>query len=120
MITWHQFTEIALNHFRYLKTEFGFKKQSSEPPFIIFDANVFRILIFYDINGSHELDLSVRKIHDDPSRTVSTGIFVMAKLQGGPTDEDYQLSYPKTLESLNEQLERLSMTLRKYGSKFFV
>ena len=104
-------------HFEYLETEFGFIKKSSKQPFVIYDGFIFRILIYYDINGTHELDLGIRQIKDNPSTIPSKGLCELAKLHGGPTDEDYQLSYPKTPEALHGQVRRLSETLKKYGSE---
>jgi hypothetical protein len=57
---WNEFLNMVNHHFKYLETEFGFKRTLTEIPFVIYESQMLRINIFWEYGGRYELGLSIR------------------------------------------------------------
>ena len=66
---WDKFIETTTRHFRFLETDLGFTSKTAKPPFAIYESSKVQVLVYYDVNGRHELDLRVRNLSDDPRKT---------------------------------------------------
>jgi hypothetical protein len=112
---WKKFVEATMRHFRFLETEFGFTCKSAKPPFVIYESNRLRALVFYDVNGRHELDFRVRRLGDDPRKVPGvrpTEIMLLTDLQPA---EKYQSPFPSTEATLEAEVQRLAELIQKYG-----
>ena len=77
-----------------------------------------QVLVYYDANGRHELDLQIRNLSDDPRKTPAVGMTEMMLLMDWQAAEKYQSPFPSTEASLEIGVERLGKLIRKYGSAF--
>jgi hypothetical protein len=113
---WEKFIEAAMRHFRFLETKFGFIGKSTKPPFVIYESSKLQVLIYYDVNGRHELDFRVRRLRDDPRKVPAVGpteIMLLTDLQAA---EKYQSPFPSTEASLEAEVQRLAELIRQFGS----
>jgi hypothetical protein len=116
MITWQAFLNIMDDNFKYLETEFGFKKVSVEMPLIKYNSQDIELDIFYDIDRHCELDLRIRpkKQIDKLGRSFGIGVIIQfSNLQGKA--ESYMSPFPTTKEEVKTEVKKLSVLLKKYG-----
>jgi len=115
---WEKFIETTTRHFRFLETELGFTPKTAKPPFAIYESSNMQVLIYYDVNGRHELDLRVRNLNDDPRKTPAVGMTEMMLLTDWQRAEKYQSPFPSTEASLDIEIQRLAELVRKYSFAF--
>ena len=115
---WEKFIETTTRHFRFLETELGFTPKTAKPPFAIYESSNMQVLIYYDVNGRHELDLRVRNLSDDPRKIPAVGMTEMILLADRQAAEKYQSSFPSTEANLGIEIQRLAELVRKYSSAF--
>jgi len=115
---WEKFVEATTRHFRFLETEFGFTSKTAKPPFAIYESNKVQVLVYYDVNGRHELDLRVRNLSDDPRKIPAVGMTEMMLPTDWQPAEKYQSPFPSTEASLEIEIQRLADLVRKYSSAF--
>jgi len=115
---WDKFIETTISHFHFLETEFGFTCKPAKPPFAVYESTKVQVLIYYDANGRHELDLRIRNLSDDPRKIPSIGMTEMMLLTDWQAAEGYRSPFPSTEASLGVEVKRLGELLRKYGSAF--
>jgi hypothetical protein len=116
MVTWEQFLECVDQTFGFLKRDFGFNLTSTKRPFVVFESAELRVSIFYDLSGSCELDVRIRKKCDDPRFNKSIGIGVLKAVNERSGAEKLMASYPKTLDELNLKMTQLAGLLLVYGA----
>src|SRR6266576_3513014 len=81
------FPSKAQTRFEFLVDEFGFSLESTESRFVVYRSGGIEISIFYDEKRHHELDLSVRRIGDNPRYWPEYGIYEFrAAAGGGPAE----------------------------------
>ena len=117
-IMWEKFIEAVTYHFRFLEAEFDFTRKPAKPPFVIYESNKVQVLIYYDANRRHELDLRVRNLSDDPRKIPAVGMTEMILLADRQAAEKYQSSFPSTEANLGIEIQRLAELVRKYSSAF--
>jgi len=117
MNLWETFTEAVAVHFRFLKTEAGFACTLTKIPNVIFESEKLQVQVYYDANGRHELDLGIRRLVDDPHKTLSIGIGMLMRLHGDKSG--YMSPFPATPETVEAEVKRLAEILRKDGSSIF-
>ena len=83
-----------------------------------YESNKVQVLVYYDANGRHELDLRIRNLSDDPRKTPAVGMTEMMLLMDWQAAEKYQSPFPSTEARLEIGVERLGKLIRKYGSAF--
>jgi hypothetical protein len=108
------FKEAATNAFGFLETNFGFRKKASKTPLVTYESDKLKLSVYYDAENRHELDLTIRRLSDDPRRPLSIGIGMLLQLHGAP--EKYSTPFPATEAELEIGLNRLADLLRKYGT----
>jgi hypothetical protein len=118
MKLWNKFVEEVTHHFRFLETDFGFARKPAKPPFVIYESDKLQLLVYYDVNGRHELDVGLRRLGDDPRKVSSVGLTEMMLLADRELAEKSQAPFPSTEESLEAEVKRLAELLKKYGSAF--
>jgi hypothetical protein len=117
VITWDEFIRIVDKDFKYLETEFGFKRISTDMPFIKYESSHIQIKVYYDINRHHELDLGIRPFKKIDKFGTSYGIGLLVRLYDPGYKAKYQISpFPKTIDEIQCSVKELSEMLKKYGS----
>jgi hypothetical protein len=114
MVTWNDFLITVNRSFGFLQT-LGFSLTSDVRPFAIYSSDRVSVLIYYDINGSRELDVAIRKKDDDPKRSSSIGIGILKMLNEQHKAAQSSISYPKTVEELETKMTQAAGILRIYG-----
>src|ERR1700731_3805063 len=105
----------ADRYFAFLETDFGFKKKSDKLPLVTYESDKLRLSVYYDAENRHELDLTIRRLSDDPRKSLSIGIGMLLQLHGA--SEKYSTTSPATESELDDELKRMAELLRKYGSR---
>jgi hypothetical protein len=116
MITWDQFLSVVDSKFGYLTKDFGFTLSSTVRPFATFESDKLKVSIYYDLSGSCELDVALRRIGDDPKRTKSVGIGVLKAFNEQSKSSAPMISFPKTLGELEARMTMLAGVLLVYGN----
>lgn len=116
MELWNYFVQLIDKYFKYLESDFKFKKVSAKIPFVVFESPFLRINIFYECGGRYELDLGIepfKKIGDGKVR-YSWGIGQLIELHN--PEKIYMAVYPYTKEELEVAVQELAELFLKYGS----
>ena len=108
--------ESTTRHFRFLEAEFGFTRRPKKPPFAIYETDKLQVLVYYDANGRHELDLRIRRLSDDAHRVPAVGMTEIMLLTDRQAAEKYQSPFPSTEASLEAKVQHLAELVRRYGS----
>jgi hypothetical protein len=116
MDLWTKFVEAVAHEFRFLEAECGFICKATKPPFVIYESDRIQVLIYYDVEGRHELDLRIRKVGDDTRQASSIGIGMLMRLRKGPQNLGYVSPFPSTAAALQIEVTRLAVLLQEYGS----
>jgi hypothetical protein len=114
MELWEHFVEAVAAQFRFLETEFGFARKQTKRPNVIYESDKLQVQVYFDADGRRELDLRLRRLADDPRKTLSLGIGMLMRLHGHT--EGYSSPFPSTQENLEAEVKRLAELLRKCGS----
>jgi hypothetical protein len=118
---WQKFIEIVENNFNFLKTDYGFKINSTEIPFVIYESPFLRVRIYWEFGGRWELDLGITPNKESYYYDHSIGIGRLAGLHGIKNPETFDslewgLSI-NTIEKLEAGVKKLADSLRQYGVK---
>ena len=116
MKLWDDFIAIVDRHFKYLETDFGFKRVSTELPFVNYESPYLRVFIFLELGGRSELDLGFESVEQKyrPPRG-SFGIDMLIDLHE-PTKERAHIYPAYTLEGLEAAMKELAESLLTYGA----
>ena len=115
---WEKFIEATIRHFRFLEAEFGFTRKPAKPPFAIYESDKVQVLVYYDADGRHELDLRIKHLGDDPRKTPAVGVTEIMLLTDWQAAEKYRSPFPSTEASLEAEVQHLAELVRKHGSAF--
>lgn len=118
MDMWEQFVEATTRHFCFLEAEFGFIRKPAKPPFAIYESDKLQVLVYYDANGRHELDLRIGRLGDNARKFPAVGPTELMLLVDWQAAEKYLSPFPSTEASLETEVQRLAELLRKYGTTF--
>jgi len=110
------FVEVVERYFRFLETEFGFTVTSTKPPFVIYDSLKLQVLVYYEAEGRHELDLRITRLNEAPRRTLPLGIGMLMRFKEGLNTAGYDSPFPSTPETVENEVKRLAELTRKYGA----
>jgi len=113
---WDKFLEQVRSNFNFLETELGFTCKETKLPFVIYESRKLLVLVYYDANGRHELDLIIKRIGDDPRKSLSVGIGMLIRLRDEKNTEGYMCPFPATESDLEVEVKHLAELLRKYGA----
>ena len=113
---WETFIESAIRHFRFLEMEFQFTRKPAKEPFAPYESDELEVMVYYDANGRHELDLRVSRLGDDPRKIPAVGMTEIMLLTDLHEAEKYQSPFPSTELSVEVEVHRLADLLKKYGS----
>jgi len=118
MVKWDDFLEIVDRNFKYLETEFGFRKVSTQIPSVEYESSFLRISIYYDIANRKELDVGIWPLQTIRRKGERFGIGSLVKLHNPDPDEseDYMSPFPLTKEQLEIEVQKYAALLLKYGS----
>jgi hypothetical protein len=106
---WDEYIAIVDQYFKYLETEFGFMRVSTEPSSIEYESVFVRISIFWDYWGNRELDLAVRPFKKMDSLGRAFGISRLAALH----HKNYISPFPDTKEELDAAIKGLAELLQE-------
>jgi hypothetical protein len=120
MRRWDEFITIVDRHFKYLETEFGLKRISTEIPFVIYESPFFNIKIFWEYGGRYELDLAIVLPEELNKYRYDISIGMLAVLHGSNRPEDYDWLLVNTKGKLEMGVKELADLLRKYGTKLLL
>ena len=118
---WEDFITIVDLKFKYLETEFGFRKTSDKMPFVKYESDVtpIRINIFLNISGRRELDLSI--IQPNKTRNgieYSIGIDTLIQYYKPELLRKY-IKPEYTKEGFEMAVQELAELFHQYGSVVF-
>jgi hypothetical protein len=113
---WDDFLKIVDNNFKYLETEFGFRKVSTQVPFVTYESMVLRISIYYDIDGRKELDVGIEPLQEISSPQKSVHIGTLVWLHDPERHESYGSPFPCSKEELETEIQKYVALLQKYGA----
>ena len=116
IVTWTDFLDIVDRNFKYLETEFGLRKVSTDLPFVIYETPLVRIFIYYDIAGVKELDLSIRPFQRIGKFERDFGMGMISRLHNPDKHEDDKSPCPRTKDELENGVQKYASQLREYGS----
>ena len=118
MDVWEKFAESTGRYFRFLETEFGFARKKPKQPFASYESDKLQVLVFYDSDRRHELDLRIRRLADDIRKIPSVGLSEMVLLTDKPLAEKRLAPCPSTDETVEVEVARLAEELKRYGTPF--
>ena len=120
MNLWDKCAELVKKNFAFLETDFNYELKEAKHPFIWYTSDKIKVGIYYKETGnwSHELDLGVHRIVDNPNFFPSIHVSELIRLSPDSREaENYYAPFPKSVEELEIEVPKLAGLLRKYGSK---
>jgi hypothetical protein len=115
MNLWLEFITRVDQYFKYLVTDFGFKKVSSTMPFIVFESKFLRINIFYECGGRYELDLSIDPLHKIDNLNRSFHIYEIARIHNPRVSHNFEWLLLNTNNKLEIGIQELARLMKTYG-----
>jgi hypothetical protein len=115
MDLWQVFVESVTREFAFLEDEFSLLRKTTAKPVVNYESDRLRVSIFYDSDRSHELDIGIRRLTDEPRNVPSIGLSELMQLVDKEAGLAYRLSYPANEMDLETEVRRQADLLRKYG-----
>jgi hypothetical protein len=116
VVSWNDLLDIVDRNFKYLETEFAFRKVSTQCPFVEYESSFIRIGIYYDIGVRNELDVRIWPLQKIGKRESSFGIGSLVDLHNPDDPENRESPFPNTKKQLEMEVQTYARLLRKYGS----
>jgi hypothetical protein len=102
------FVQSTERSFHFLESDFGFVRKTPDPPFVTYESDRLQLLVYYEAQRRHELDLRLRRLIDDPRKPLSLSIGMLMRLRDGPDSQGYMSRFPNTEEALEQEIENLA------------
>ena len=117
-IMWEKFIEATIRHFS-LKFWSRISRANRQSFYsAIYESDKVQVLVYYDANGRHELDLRIRNLGDDPRKAPAVGMTEIMLLTDWQAAEKFQSPFPSTEASLETEVQHLAELVRKHGTAF--
>jgi hypothetical protein len=111
------FIEAVKCYFRFLETDFDFTLTSTKPPFVIYGSPKLQVLVYYEAEERHELDLRITTLEENPRRTLTLGIGMLIRFKEGLNTSGYNSPFPSTQETVDYEVKRLAELTQTYGAE---
>jgi hypothetical protein len=118
MDLWDNFLESVVRHFHFLVTDLDYVSKPPKQPFVTYESEEVQVLVYFDADGRHELDLRIRRLKDDVRRIPGVGPGEMMMLTDAQAAEQYRSPFPSNEIDLELEVRRLAELLRRFGSSF--
>ena len=114
---WDYFISSVDHHFKYLETEFEFRRVSTDIPFIVYKSPLIRVDIFWECGGRYELDLIIDINGESDKYKHSLHINDLIRIHRQRDNRNYEWIMINTKEKLDSGVQELAQLLYKHGLK---